>query len=189
MRIAFQWLSFSAVFFLMVTAVAADNIPTAGSQLAPIRLAAPETDAAANYLGIGREAPFDPLTIRGSLLVIEIFSMYCPHCQREAPTVNQLYQTIEASSQLAGRVKLIGIGVGNSSYEVNHFRKHYKVPFPLFADEEFSVHKAIGEVRTPFFIIVSTHPDDRGIVLGTIAGGFGTVKSFITRLEGFMEQR
>lgn len=184
-----RWLAPVIALLLTAAPAAAAPQPAAGAPLAPFQLQPPATDAAAAYLGITATQPFDPRTISGSLLVIEIFSMYCPHCQREAPRVNRLFQAIESSPRLKPKVKLIGIGVGNSPYEVNYFRKHYTIPFPLFADEDFGVHKTLGEVRTPFFIIVSTDPADRGTVLWTGAGSLGTVESFITRLNGLMEQR
>lgn len=47
---------------------------------------------------------------------------------------------------------MIGIGVGNSLYEVDSYRKRYDVPFPLFPDESNDFSLQLGAKGTPTFI-------------------------------------
>lgn len=182
------WLQLTVILVTMTWPVMAPaaKAPAAGARLVGMRLSTPETPDKRTYLGLPEGSSFDPATIAGRLLVIEIFSMYCPHCQREAPAVNRLYKAIEASETLRGRVKLIGIGVGNSDYEVDHFRKHYQIEFPLFADEDFAIHQSLSGVRTPFFIIVTIGPIDRGRIVWTGAGSMDPLETVMNRLNGFL---
>ena len=82
-----------------------------------------------------------------------------------------MYGIIQADERLKGRVKLVGIGVGNSAFEVGYFKKAYNIPFPLFPDGNFSIHKKIGEVRTPFFICIRIKKDGSHEVFYSKVGG------------------
>lgn len=107
------------------------------------------------YLGVASEASLSVSQIRADRLIIVVFNSFCTICQADAPLLNSVYQAIEEDPVLKGRVKIIGIGTGNTEAEVEHFRKSYDVPFPLFADLEFKLDRAITEnLRAPMFVAV-----------------------------------
>lgn len=167
----------------------AGSPPAVGGMLPDIKLSMPKDMADKNYLGLGLFAfgSFTIPEIKAQLVIVQIFSMYCPYCQRDAPHVNQLYEKIENNPALKGKIKIIGIGVGNTSYEVGTFKKKYSVPFPLFADADYSIHKMVGEVNTPYFIGVKMNPDGTHQVLYSKLGEIGGADQFlatIMRLSG-----
>jgi len=159
--------------------LAATEPPAEGGVLPDFSLSVPESPEARKYLGLDGKSSFKIPQIKAEVVVVEIFSMYCPHCQKEAPIVNKLYQAAENQSNLSGKVKIVGIGVGNTPYEVNIFKDRYKIPFPLFPDEDFSIHQLVGEVRTPYFIVIRINGDGSHKVIYSQLGSFGDPDDFL----------
>lgn len=158
--------------------------PKPGDRLFDFTLPVPPESAGRNYLGLsGWGKTFKIADIKADLVLIEILSMYCPFCQKEAPLVNRLYEAIEKDPAAKGRIKIIGIGAGNSSYETEVFRKRYSVPFPVFPDPDYDIHKKCGEVRTPFFIAARLNPNGTQEVTHAHLGSFGDVKVFLETLK------
>ncbi len=160
------------VLWILFPLGAFGGTPAAGEAFPDLVLPAPSDPQLLNYLGLkaGQES-FRLSEIDAPALIIEIYSMYCPHCQREAPTLNDLHTKIETSPTLGGKLKLIGIGVGNSAFEVDVFRKKYNVTFPLFPDGDFVIHQQLGEVRTPYFFGLHLKADRPLVLFFSQLGG------------------
>ncbi|MFW5730182.1 MAG: peroxiredoxin family protein [Desulfonatronovibrionaceae bacterium] len=143
-------------------------------------LAVPEKDALVDYLGLdSAKQQFAVEDISADLVLVEIFSMYCPICQAEASEVNELFSLIQEQG-LDGRIKIMGIAPGNSAFEVGVFEKEYEIAFPLFPDPDYEWHELLGKVNTPFFILVNT---DDSAVLATHKGAFSSPEQFFEELK------
>jgi peroxiredoxin len=175
------------LFLFGTNSVFAASPPQKGDVLPKINLTIPENAGERDYLGLSGTGQFKLSQIEAPVVLVEIFSMYCPACQREAPRVNELYEMIEENPKLKGKIKIIGIGAGNSPFEVNVFRTKFKIPFPLFSDEDFTIHKSLGEVRTPYFIGVKTKADGTQEVFYSLLGGFNKADGFLDQLVNLSE--
>ena len=137
-----------------------------------VNLPVPTNPNEKNYLGLSGKGYFKISQIKGKALIIKIFNIYCPSCQSTATAMTEVYQKIQNNAEFRDQIKMIGICVGNSSNEVNFFKESFRIPFPVFPDEDFKIHKAWGEVRIPYF-------------LGTLKDDFGNCQIVQTRSQGF----
>jgi peroxiredoxin len=153
--------------------------PAKGDHFPDIVLSVPESPADRGYLGLAEKDAFRLSDVKADLLIIEVFSMYCPYCQREAPLVNDLFDIINKRADIRDKVKIMGIGAGNSQFEVNVFKKQYNVPFPLVPDQSFAVHKAVGEVRTPYFFVLKKGSGGSNLIIYSKVGSILDPNQFL----------
>ena len=173
-----KWIVPFVLFALAFPAMAMDDLKT-GEKLLEINLKTPESQKLQEYLGLDPKAFFTMKDLDADVIVVEIFSMYCPHCQKEAHVINRFYDLLDKRKTPGKTIKLLGIGVGNSRFEVDYFRKTYNISFPLFADGEFAVHKALGEVRTPYYIVLAREADKSWRVVLSRPGGIESPEAFL----------
>lgn len=185
-RILWTTIIVLSVFFALLSAegmsLADDKTPAESGVLPEMKIPVPQKDEELKYLGIKEKGTFKIPQIKAELVIVEVFSMYCPFCQREAPAVNQLHQAIAANPDLKERIKMVGIGAGNSMFEVNTFKKHYSVPFPLLPDADYKIHDALGQPRTPYFLVVRLNPNGSHNIIYSKVGAFGDPKEFLELL-------
>jgi thiol-disulfide isomerase/thioredoxin len=152
-------------------------------ELGSLKLTVPTDKLIRKQLGIkAKSGQFGIADLRPGIIIIEIFNMYCPHCQKYAPTVNELHRLIQSNPKLKVKVLLLGIGVGNSPFEVNIFRKKYAVAFPLFDDKNYAISNLMHGLLTPHFIGLKVDGKGGYCVFYSKDGGFSNPKAFLDEM-------
>jgi len=171
-----------SMLFFVFQAYAVEQTPAKGEAFPNITLPFPEKADEKEYLGLTGKGSFKIPQIKAELIILEIFSMYCPYCQKEAPNLNELYQIINKREDLKNKIRIIGVGAGNNPFEVDVFRNQYNIQFPLFSDESYSVHKSVGEVRTPYFFVIKNTGDKKNTLIYSKVGSIQDPKQFLDKI-------
>ncbi|MDP2862967.1 MAG: hypothetical protein Q8N95_09270 [Desulfobacterales bacterium] len=82
--------------------------------------------------------------------------------------INELYARIEKDAELKNNVKIIGIAVGNNTFDIDFVEKKYD--FPIIPDDKFEFHQLVGEPPTPFFIFARPYGKGRLLVVDSYLG-------------------
>jgi len=158
------------IFYSAAAGQAVKPLLKAGDPIPAVELKANLTPGEKDYLGVKNSKKFRFNDIQASVIIVEYFNKYCPHCQRQAPIMNELYQTILQDEALKSQVKMIGIGSGNNAKQIELFRQEKNIPFPLIPDDQFILHDEVGRPRTPFIILMKKSGAQQGIVSATFVG-------------------
>ncbi|MBM4325989.1 MAG: TlpA family protein disulfide reductase [Deltaproteobacteria bacterium] len=160
----------------------ADAIKVLGEPLSRLEFGIPEDAADKAYLGLDGAGLFRLPQIKADIIIIEVFSMYCPYCQAEAEHVNSLFVKIRDDQTFRSRVKLIGIGAGNTPFEVELFKKKFGVSFPMISDYRMTIQSAADQkFRTPTFIVAKPEGGARLKIIYTHVGKLGELDAFLKK--------
>jgi thiol-disulfide isomerase/thioredoxin len=101
-----------------------------------ISLESPTDYRMAAYLGFLKPRKSFLLTeIKTDILVVNIFQTRCPHCQGLTKDLKEIYRLVDKKG-FFHKIKFIGVGYGDDFLDVEYFKKHYAIPYPLFADPQ-----------------------------------------------------
>ncbi len=89
---------------------------------------------------------------------------------------------IESNPAYKDKIKIIGIGAGNTPFEVVIYKKKYSVPLPLVPDHDFKNYKLPGETRTPYFIAVKINERGATEVIYSLLGVLGNNNLFLEQI-------
>jgi peroxiredoxin len=143
----------------------------AGDFFPEIPMQVPKDSKERAYLGLTEGGTFTLKQVKADLVLVELLNVYCPVCRKQASVYNELFNLLQNDPKTKGRIKMIGIAVGNEDREIKEFRDKYNVRFPILPDRYFEMFRAIGQSRTPFTIYVRQDPSGHaGIVMETHLG-------------------
>ncbi len=105
------------------------------------------------------EGPFHLREIPGDLLVLEFFNQHCLSCQRQVAHLDSFLKTVE-ETDLAGRVRVLAVGVGNSAKSLRTFRREFAATYPIAPDRFFERFLELGDPGgTPFTVFLLRRGD------------------------------
>ena len=134
-------LRISAVLFFM-----------AGVLSASPRLAIPEMGDDLRLPGIdsGIET-FALEDIKSPALVLLVYDLYCPACQKSARNMKHMAEKIDDAFPT---IPTLGVGSGDTPFEAKAFKDKFKLPFPCISDREKSVAEHYEVKKTPSVIVL-----------------------------------
>jgi hypothetical protein len=143
-----------------------------------------------SYFGLAEGKPFTLGDIQADLIVLELLNIYCTSCQKQAPIYNEVFDLVQRDPVTKGKVKWMGVGVGNNEREVAFFRKEKGIPFPILPDIQFNLYRAIGGpggIRTPLTLLIRKDEKGQGIVIDSHVGFRGNKEEFLGEIKAALQ--
>ena len=168
----------AGISFVLLSFVAGHVQSACAAEVHTLELASPPAAAERAYLGITADT-FRLADVQADIIIIELFSLYCSLCAKEAPAVAELFLLAQKQSTPQRRIVLLGIGAGSTAEEAVRFQKQHSVPFPMVSDQKVIIARTMKMAITPGFIAFKKQPDGSLISLHTRSGVLGPPQHFL----------
>ncbi len=139
------------------------------------------------YLGLSQADSFHIQDIDADLVIIEFLNKYCFHCQVQAPIFARVHGALKTDPVLSDKVRMIGIGVGNSRHQMEKFRAEIGIQFPLVPDLDFAAYNAVGSPKTPFTVLLRRDGKGNRIVASVHRGVVYSDKDFLEEIRAVLQ--
>jgi thiol-disulfide isomerase/thioredoxin len=153
------YLSLAVVAIIIIVAVAmASRVPKTAST-APMDSTIKVGDAAPDFAVATTGGPFELKNslANGKPVLLEVFATWCPHCQREVTTLNQLY------AKYGDKVSVVAVsgspyGIDSTTPEtqmdVVGFQQQFGVKYPVAFDSQLDVAHKYLQGGFPTVVII-----------------------------------
>ena len=157
-----------------------------GMQLPKFKITVRSSTQERQYLGLKEDLEiFSISKVPAKIILLEIFSVNCPHCKMQAQKLNNVYKLIHYNNDIASDIKFIGIAVGCDYTDLEKWKASMRVPFPLFPDENYIVWQQLGKPGIPCTLLINGN----GKVLTSHFGVTKNEEDLFRQIKEFYKQQ
>ncbi len=133
-------------------------------------------------MGIDCTKDFSLTDLKHDVIIIEFLNVYCHTCRLQVPVFNELYAAIKNDADLAQRVCIIGVAVGNTAEEVADFKKNFGPQYPIITDPDKVIFKKTGNIQgTPHTYIL--RKEERRFIIDYHAGSVSSKDRYLNTVR------
>ncbi len=166
-------------------AIDSPALPRAGDAFPDQTFTAPAQKNRAEYLGVAANATFALSDLKRKYILLQLFNVYCPHCQAEAREFNHAWNLLSRPA-LAKDLSFMAVAVGNSLFEVKLFRDKYNVAHPVVLDPDYAFHENVGSPGTPTYFLLKNDGAKGLKVVWVLEGRYKSPDQFVADVRKHM---
>lgn len=123
-------------------------------------------------------APVSLSTLRGQVVVLNVWATWCRPCLEEIPELTSLHTTYAAKGVRVVGVSLDAAGMGN---DVTDFAAAHQMPYEIWLDPDRHVSVKFLTVGVPETFVIDRTGVIRARVIGALRSGDTTLTSAVER--------